>query len=35
MVGGPRGEAALLSAAGVLEDALALNHLPIDPVVAT
>ena len=31
MVGRPRGEAALLSAAGVLEDALALDHLPIDP----
>jgi len=35
MVGGPRGEAALLSAAGVLEDALALNHLPIEPRVAS
>lgn len=33
MIGGPRGEAALLSAAGVLEDALALNHLPIEPRV--
>jgi len=34
MIGGPRGEAALLSAAGVLQDALALNHLPIEPRVA-
>jgi len=34
MIGGPRGEAPLLSAAGVLEDALALNHLPIEPRVA-
>ena len=34
MIGGLRGEAALLSAAGVLEDALALNHLPIEPRVA-
>jgi amidase len=34
MVGKARGEAALLSAAGLLEDALALNHLPIDPKVA-
>ncbi len=33
MVGRPRGEAALLSAAGVLEDALALRHLPIDPKI--
>ena len=32
MVGGARGEANLLSAAGVLEDALSLNHLPIDPM---
>ena len=31
MVGRARGEAALLSAAGVLEDALGLAHLPIDP----
>lgn len=31
MVGPPRGEAALLAAAGVLQDALALGHLPIDP----
>lgn len=31
MIGRPRGEAGLLSAAGVLQDALALNHLPIDP----
>lgn len=31
MIGGPRGEAALLSAAGALQDALALGHLPIDP----
>jgi len=34
MIGRARGEAALLSAAGVLEDALALNHLPIEPRVA-
>jgi len=33
MVGKPRGEAVLLSAAGVLEDALELGHLPIDPKV--
>ena len=31
MIGAPRGEAALLSAAGVLEDALGLDHSPIDP----
>jgi len=31
MVGGPRGEGNLLSAAGVLEDALALDQLPILP----
>lgn len=31
MVGRPRGEAALLSAAGTLQDALALDHLIIDP----
>ncbi len=31
IVGKPRGESALLSAAGVLEDALGLMHLPIDP----
>jgi len=31
MIGGPRGEAALLSAAGALQDALVLGHLPIDP----
>ncbi len=33
MVGKPRGEAELLSASGVLQDALGLNHLPIDPIV--
>ena len=31
MVGGPRGEAALLSAAGVLEDALGVSGVPINP----
>ncbi len=31
MVGKPRGEAALLAAAGILEDTFALTHLPINP----
>jgi len=31
MIGGPRGEARLLAAAGVLEDDLGLKTLPIDP----
>ena len=31
MIAGPRNETGLLSFAGTLEDALSLNHLPIEP----